>query len=285
VEPAAIGQDGEVAWSAHLVIVLVFGMLLAGCGGAASEVEDIQVASETVSDETTQEIFVAAPETSGSWPVVVLLHGTGGTGPGMAGFANALAARGLVVFAPTYRSDMSTAQGVSELQSDLTCAYRYVVSHAGEFGGDLDQPLTFVGHSLGASLVLEGGLTNESSPTACGAEVPLAQIVVAISGCHYQFEDARFGFDPSGWGNKEATVILLGGDRDETCAAWQSEDAAAALRSAGYNVDLEILEGANHLSPILEDLVDGESVPAPDDPAGLETIDIISEAIHAQTDR
>jgi acetyl esterase/lipase len=113
--------------------------------------------------------------------------------------------------------------------------------------------------------------------------VPLPEIVVAISGCHYQFEGAEFVFDPSGWGNKDATVLLIGGEEDPTCAAWQSEDATAELRDAGYNVDLVILEGADHPAPIFHEFVDGEFVLTPEDPAGEQTVDLIVDAIESRS--
>jgi hypothetical protein len=76
---------------------------------------------------------------------------------------------------------------------------------------------------------------------------------------------------------------MIGGEEDPTCAAWQSEDAAAALRAAGYDVDLEILEGADHPAPIFHEFVDGEFVLTPDDPAGTETVDLIVDVIDSQS--
>ena len=82
----------------------------------------------------------------------------------MAETASRLAAQGLVVFAPTYRTDMSTEQGMADLASDVTCAYRYAIANADRYNGDLDQPITIAGWSLGATFALEGGLTNEEPP-------------------------------------------------------------------------------------------------------------------------
>ena len=236
--------------------------------------------SETVSDETTQDIVVFTPDSEGSWPVVMFLHGLDGVGEAMAEIGSRLAAQGLVVFAPTYRTEMSTVQGMADLESDITCAYRFAIANADQYNGDLDQPLTFAGWSLGATFALEGGLTNEERPISCGAEVPLPDIVVAISGCHYQFEESQFDFDPSDWGNRDAEVLVIAGEEDPTCAAWQSEDAGAELRAAGYDVDLVVLDGADHPAPVFHEFVDGEFVLTPDDPAGAQTVDLIVEAIN-----
>jgi dienelactone hydrolase len=267
---------------ARLSIALTCVALVAtACGDG--EVAGYEVSSETVSDQSTQDIWVFTPQSEGSWPVVMLLHGLDGVGEAMAETGSRLAAHGLVVFAPTYRTDMSTEQGMADLESDITCAYRYAIANADRYNGDLDQPITFAGWSLGATFVLEGGLTNEEQPIACGAEVPLPEVVVAISGCHYQFEESQFDFDPSGWGNKDAAVLLIGGEEDPTCAAWQSEDAGAELRAAGYDVDLMIIEGADHPAPIFHEFVDGEFVLTPDDPAGTETVDLIVDVIDSQS--
>ena len=56
------------------------------------------------------------------------------------------------------------------------------------------------------------------------------------------------------------------------------------MRSAGYDVDLVMLEGASHFAPILGDLVDGELV-ASDNPAGERTLEVILKAIAARQDR
>ena len=74
-------------------------------------------------------------------------------------------------------------------------------------------------------------------------------------------------------------MLMIAGEEDSTCAAWQSEDAAAELRAAGYDVDLVIIEGADHPAPVFHEFVDGEFVLTPDDPAGKQTVDMIVEAI------
>jgi pimeloyl-ACP methyl ester carboxylesterase len=167
--------------------------------------------------------------------------------------------------------------------NDVECGYRFVRSIAAEYGGDLDQPVTFVGWSLGATAALGVGLTEDIDPTgtfvSCFDNAPRPDVIVAISGCYFEFEGIRQNyFDVSGWGNKDAEVILLAGDRDNTCAVWQSQDAAEQLRSGGYGVDLVLLEGANHYAPIFRDLVDGDWVVIADDPAGERAVRVILNA-------
>jgi dienelactone hydrolase len=268
------------------VAVLVGATVLAGCQDNTSGNARSDVTTAVVSDETTQDILVFAPRREGPWPVVVALHGVGGTGQDMAEIATRLAREGVVVFAPTYRTDLRTQKGLVDTVNDVECGYRFVRSIAAKYGGDLDQPVTFVGWSLGATAALGIGLTEDVDPTgkyvSCFSEVPRPDVIVAISGCYFEFEGVKQGyFDVSGWGNKDADLTLLAGDDDTTCAAWQSEDAAAELRSAGYDVDLVMLEGANHYAPIFHDVVDGDWVVVADDPPGERTVDVILEAMAA----
>jgi dienelactone hydrolase len=257
--------------------------LTAACSGRDSDTEGFDVRSDVVSDETTQDIQVFAPDAEGPFPVVVAFHGIDGSGEDMAELGTRLAREGLVVFAPTYRTDTTSEQGVKNAQLDAECGYRFARSLAADYGGDLDLPMTFVGWSLGATLALEAGLTEtvdaSGEPIVCFPAPPRADVVVAVSGCHYEHEGVQYDFDMSGWGNLDTRVVLMAGQRDETCAAWQSEDAAEQMRSAGYAVDLVTLEGANHYAPIFHDVVDGEFVVVPDDPAGERTVEVIVDAV------
>lgn len=265
--------------------VLVAASLLAACADNGSEDVGFKVTSEVVKDETTQDILVFAPEAEGAWPVIVAFHGIGGTADDMAQIATRLSREGFVVFAPNYETDITTWEGVNQAAIDGECAYRFARSIAGEYGGDLEQPVTFVGWSFGASAALGIGLTEEIDPSgevvSCFDQVPRPDIVVGISGCHYEGGQVDL-VDTSSWGNKEAEIVLLAGDEDTTCPAWETEDAAAEMRSAGFDVQLLMLEGANHNAPIFHDLVDGADVEVANDPSGERTVEIILDAIAAK---
>ena len=146
--------------------------------------------------------------------------------------------------------------------------------------------MTFVGWSLGASAALAIALTEEIDPSgkfvSCFSQVPRPDIVVAISGCHYEGGQVDL-VDTSMWGNEEADIVLIAGEQDTTCPSWETEEAAAELRSAGYDLDLVMLEGASHFAPIFGDLVDGKLVVS-DDPAGERTLEVILKAIAARQD-
>lgn len=275
----------RTARSAKVATLLSAVLMVAACGDEGS----FDVTSEVVSHETTQDILVFSPDAEGPWPVIWAMHGIEGTGQDMAEIATRLAGEGFVVFAPTFGTDMNSQEGTLQAVLDAECGYRFARSIAAEHGGDLRQPVTFVGWSLGASFVLQGGLEREIDPSgefvSCFDEVPRADVVVAISGCHYRYAGANLEFDPSGWGNTDADVVLLAGDADTICAAWQSEDAADALGAAGFDVDVIILEEANHFAPIFHDEVDDEWITVPDDPAGEQAVDVILDAIAIRQDR
>ena len=274
------------------VTAIISGVVLAtACGEGDS---DYEVTSEVVSHQTTQDILVFEPQAEGPWPVVFALHGHDGSGEDMTEIATRLAREGLVVFAPTYRSDLTTNEGLLETAVDVECAYRFARSIAAEHGGDLNQPVTFVGWSMGATLALQAGLTEEIDPSgeivSCFPEVPRADVIAAISGCHYDFdfgEEAVLDFyNPSAWGNEDADVALLAGDADTDCPPRHSEGAADELRSAGYDVDLVMLEGADHFAPIFHEYVgNDEMIPVDESPAGERTVEVILDAIADAQDR
>ena len=246
------------------------------------------VVTSGLSGEDTQEITVWAPEADGSWPVVYALHGTGGNAQGLAEMATVLAGQGVVVFATDYRSELMSTPQWKDVYRDTECGYRYARSVAANYGGDLDQPVAIVGHSLGASIALSMGL-NESvfGPDgefdACPGETPRPDVVVPLSGCHYEYEGRTFDFDPAGmdWTNREPELVLVVGTEDDVCDPWQSEDAATVLGDEGFDTSLVTIDGGNHFTVIFHDLVGGEWLTLPDDPAGMGVVQTIIDVIEA----
>jgi fermentation-respiration switch protein FrsA (DUF1100 family) len=85
--------------------------------------------------------------------------------------------------------------------------------------------------------------------------------------------------------NVDADLVLVAGEDDEICQAWQSEDATEALRSHGLNATRLVITGGNHSNVIFKGHVEGESewVDVPDDPVGNEVVQFILDAIAAAT--
>jgi pimeloyl-ACP methyl ester carboxylesterase len=266
------------------VIALVLVLLVAAsCGSAGDAVPRYDVATSVVSHEATQDITVWAPEAEGSWPVVYAVHGFGAdrsrwdvTGP-------ELASRGLVDFATDYRS-----KEPQFLEQDIECGWRYAASISDSYGGDLEQPITFVGHSMGATMVFVAGLNEAAygpggTYDECLTAAPMPDVIVPISGCLYEFGDVRTDFASrvSTMSNRDVDVVLVAGSVDEACESWQSEDATQDLLAEGYNARFVEINGADHFAVIYNDLVDGEVVTRPDEPAGDEVVQTILDAIDA----
>ena len=244
------------------------------------------VTTTVVSHETTRDILVWQPDVEGWWPVVYLVSAEG-RGQDLVETAVGLASNGVVVFAPDYRfGDSQLAQ-----EQDLECGYRFVRSIAHEYGGDLDQPVTFVGDSYGASMALFGGLSEAAYGPGGGYDVcftgePRADVIVAIAGCYYEYEDEKFAeplvevfVDSTDEKNLDADLVLVVGEDDPTCQSWQSEDAAEALQGARYDARAVVVPGGNHANVVFWGLNDGEWVTAPNDPVGEEVVQIILDAI------
>jgi dienelactone hydrolase len=262
--------------------VLCTALLAVGCGGRDARSGESSVTSQVVSDATTQDIHVFAPQGTGTSPVIVALHGIDGSGQDMGEFATRLARAGMVVFAPTYRSDLTTPDGLSQAETDIVCGYRFARTTASQHGGDLTQPVTALGWSLGADFVVLGGLSPGPSPDGpCPGDTTPPDVVVGISGCYYEYEGKPITWfdDVSSWGNKGADFYLLAGDKDTTCPAWQSQKLASALRAAGYHVELIRLTGADHYAPIFHDVRNGQFQVVTDDAAGQRAVQVVLDAI------
>jgi dienelactone hydrolase len=285
---------GLARWVLVETTVACTALLAVGCGGGDTRSGESKssVTSQVVSDATTQDIHVFAPQGTGTSPVVVALHGINGTGQDMGAFATRLARAGMVVFAPTYRSDLTTPDGLSQAESDIVCSYRFARTSASQHGGDLTQPLTALGWSLGADFAVLGGLSPGPSPDEpCPGDKPPPDVVVGISGCYYEYEGKPITWfdDVSGWGNKGADFYLLAGDQDTTCPAWQSEKLASSLHDAGYHVHLVKLTGADHYAPIFHEVRNGKFQAVTTDPAGRRAVQVVLDAIatrqHASADQ
>jgi len=180
---------------------------------------------------------------------------------------------------------MATFTSVAEA---LACAVAMQLNRrtAPDYGGDLSRPVTAVGWSLGADFVLLGSLQGpdgEASTGRCPGQVPRPDVVVGLAGCYYEFDGKPVSWfdDIAGWGNKDAEIRLVAGDRDTTCPGWQTEKLAAVLRTAGYQPDVTRLDGANHFAPVFHDMRNGQWQVMTDNPPGDRTVQVIVDAIAA----
>ena len=277
---------GTIRRFVRATMVAAVAAATAGACGESGGDRSFTVTSEVISDPTTQDIRVLAPQAKGMWPVVIALHGVGGSGHDMVELGTRLARAGAVVFAPTYRSNFDTVEELVRAGDDISCAYQLARRVAPDYGGDLSQPVTAVGWSLGADFLLFGSLeppAGEDDGGRCPGQVPRPDVVVGISGCYYEFEGKPVSWfdDVTSWSNKGLDIHLVDGDRDTVCPAWQTEKVAAALTAAGYHVGVVKLEAANHYAPVFHDVRNGQWQMITDDPAGEHTVRVILDAIAA----
>ncbi len=220
------------------------------------------VMTEGVSGPDIDSMIVWAPDAEGEWPMVLLLAGWDGIARYYSLMGEMLAGQGMVVFAPDYRAqDIDT--NWRNTYRDAECAYRHMRAVAAEYGGDIGQPVTVAGHSTGAvvgvSLTLdEFGFGPDGPFDACPvSDVPRPDRFVGLGGCYSEsgIDDRTFDWDPVafGWTHFDADVHLVVGSEDAVCEAHQTEHAATVLADAGFeNVDLTLIEGANHFDTIFK---------------------------------
>jgi acetyl esterase/lipase len=123
-------------------LVVVPFVLLAACAEDDESADGSTVRSEVLSHESTQDVLLFQPEADGPWPVVMAYHGIDGTAEDMALLGEQVAATGAVVFAPTYRTDLSSEETRSTAVRDGECGYRFARSVAADHDADLEQPMT-----------------------------------------------------------------------------------------------------------------------------------------------
>ena len=126
---------GPARWVRVGTTVVCTELLAAGCGGGDARSGESSVTSQVVSDPTTQDIHVFASQGKGASSVVVALHGVDGSGRDMGASRLGWPEPALVVFAPTYRSDLTTSGGFSQATDDLACGYRFARTTASQHGG------------------------------------------------------------------------------------------------------------------------------------------------------
>ncbi len=223
-----------------------------------------------MSTATTVDVYV--PEGSGPWPTVVFLHGDP---PSHYPIVEDIALAGAVVFNARWRPPPAGST-VPELSGslltamqDAACAVSFASAHADEYGGDMDR-VVVAGHSAGGAVAMVAALMGnqllEDDPYDgdCAYNVffdgPSA--VVGLAG---SYDPAATPGDPRNalresdpdlyqqinplthlGSNPELEVRLLHGTGDTIIPPETSIRFHEALRDAGYEVELTMLEDVGH---------------------------------------
>lgn len=258
--------------------------VVAGCGSGGYGDPEYEVISTQVAEvgETTQDVRVWAPDAEGSWPVVYAVPGAGGDARrDFEVFATELAGQGVIVFATNWRT---ISGSTSDLEKDVECGYRASRAIADEYGGDLSQPVTVVGFSMGATSVMNLGI-NEATMgpggrfSECFTGEPRPEVIVALNGCH---REATFPAGVDTWGNPDAHFILVSSDGDEVCGTEETAHAETWLLNKGYDVGVVEIPDASHGELIFHDDTNREWTELPNDhPPGREAVQVVLDAIEA----
>lgn len=223
-----------------------------------------------MSSATTVDVY--APTAAGSWPTVVFLHGDP---PSHYPLVEDVARQGAVVFDARWRPP-SPGTGKPELSDalltsfeDAACAVSFASGRAKEYGGDGTR-LIVAGHSAGGPVAMVAALTGNTLLEAdrysgdCAYDVMLdgPQTVVGLAGSYDPSDtpgDPRNALqesDPDLYrltnpvthlgSNPGLKVWLLHGRTDSVIPVESSTRFDTALREAGYDVTLTVLEDVGH---------------------------------------
>lgn len=241
-------------------------------------------ALDGVAQDRIWALDVYAPPERADWPVILLMHGLGGSKDGYSRESEAMAEMGAIVYTITWpvtpadAAALDDGKGFRQIYDTVICALSYVRATAGDFGGDPDRTV-LVAHSYaslyGAWIALsfdgldaqwqEFAADRNSSPSRveCEQQAEPASIVafVGIGGRTYGFAEVLQQRDRDLWEvvspyahfgqNLEMPLRLLHGEQDPRVDPEFSRTFHQALLDAGYDSQLILFEGGHVVPPEL----------------------------------
>lgn len=222
-------------------------------------------------NEVATKLDVHAPDESGPWPVVIIVHGVSQSKKTFQPLAESIASQGAVVYNITVKHTFPNTIAIKR----IVCAVRFARATAAEYGGDPSR-VTLVGNSAGANtgiiVALIGDRIEQDSIGAGCLEEEGPVYVDAFVGYEGGYDIATTVYptpydhshlkekDPDLWEatnpyshigqNPELQIRLIHGDDNDT--AWYdfspkiSQDFYQALDEAGYDVELTIVDDNAH---------------------------------------
>jgi predicted esterase len=242
----------------------------------AQVTHSITYASPLHPEASEQRLDVYAPNEAGPWPIMILMHGLGGTKEFHMPESQAIAAQGVVVYTvnwPTPVADIATQEngrGFREIAEVLTCAVRFARSTAPEYGGDPSQGVVLVGFSYGAEMgawvafagddlapaweAFTAGRGGPEPQVECAAEGGSASVDAFIGiGGSYEHMDGLRERDAELWEvvslfayleqAVDLPVRIVHGERDSTVNADHSVEFNDVLAESGYDTRLVMFDG------------------------------------------
>jgi len=249
---------------------------------AVDVTSDVVFAMPLQPDVTEQRLDVYTPSDAGDWPVVVFLHGFGGTKEYYAPLSQAIAEQGTVVFTaawPTWIADLAAnenGKGFREMSEVLSCAIRFARATAPDYGGDPSQ-MTLIGHSYGADTgawvalagdnidslwdrfaSIRGGPSSQVECVMSGVSTNV-DAFIGIGGGYDDFAGPLQERDPELWQmvdpyaylgqNLDLRIRLIHGERDDMVRPEHAVQFNDALAEPGYDTSLTLWDG-KHRVPI-----------------------------------
>jgi acetyl esterase/lipase len=240
------------------------------CGGVAFTVANAPAlvgdfdreASIAYGEDPRQRLDVYRPDGANSQPIVVFFYGGGWTKGDKANYrfvGATLAEAGYVTVLPDYR--LYPDVRFPTFVEDGAVAVAWAVKNAARIGGD-PRRVFLAGHSAGAHTAAMLALDTKFLRDA-GVDPQVIRGWIGLSGPHVLTPDtpalrSMFGapytekdWRPIAFASRAAPpTLLIHGTDDRIVWAQHSEQLAAALRAAGTDVKLELLEGRNHAAPV-----------------------------------
>ncbi len=234
------------------------------CPTEGCELAEPRTLGYTEPASVLREMTIIGPADDGSWPVVILAHGSVQHRSAVSDWATGIAAGGALTYNVEWPSGVGPAE---EAVDSLACAISVAVDDAAAHGGDTAR-VVYVGHSLGAGIGAAAALGGAAHLDGCavGAEADrLPDAFVGYEGPYdvatVDYTNDRAPLDPPGdeaadpyaqiGGNPDLVLRLLHGDAEDF--SWfdiplsASEDFADALRAAGYDAEVVLVEGGEHI--------------------------------------
>ncbi|WP_062526240.1 alpha/beta hydrolase family protein [Demequina rhizosphaerae] len=234
------------------------------CPTEGCDLTEARTLAYTEPASVLREMSVIAPTLDGSWPVVILAHGTSQHRSAVSDWATGIAAEGALTYNVAWPSGGGAAEASAQ---NLACAVSVAVDDAEAHGGDTSR-VVFVGHSLGAAIGAAAALGGGGHLDECAVpegDDALPDAFVGYEGPYdhatVDYTNDRAPLDPPGdaaadpyaqiGGNPDLVLRLLHGDAEDF--SWfdvplsVSEDFAAALREAGYDAEVVVVEGGEHI--------------------------------------
>jgi acetyl esterase/lipase len=234
-------------WVAAGALATVALVLVAACGPPPTPAARTSV-SRDIAHAPGVTLDVYAPAAAGHAPVLVLLHGCCGGKEDLAQLAEALAARGAVVFNASWRS-MNDGGRYPLAYQQAACAVSFARARAASYGGDPGR-VALLGWSDGALLAAVVANAGDRFGGACAARGTPARpdILIGVAGF--------FGWPPGPAGRVDPryvsprTIRFFGGTPARVPEAWAAGNPYTQL---GGNPALEVRLVAADGDPLLAD--------------------------------